>query len=164
MTSVVYRYRLLFTSADHAHFVPANNSTSTNATANRSVCQDPIDPFGPIVYYGTTASVSQGSRPAVASLWQQYQVTLGYSFAKGSALQMTAWTPVYLKCTPQSDGSAIIDSTEPWVQALPNTNDGKIYIFLGVAYSETAIELNIAHPVYYNDGTAIRIWTGPVTP
>ena len=164
MSSVVYRYRLLFTSADHAHFVPANNSTSTNATTNRSVCQDPIDPFGPIVYYGTTAAVNQGSRPAVASLWQQYQVTLGYSFAKGSALQMAVWKPVYLKCAPQSDGSAIIDSTEPWVQALPNTNDGKIYIFLGVAYSETALELNIEHPVYYHDGTAIRIWTGPVTP
>lgn len=164
MTSVVYRYRLLFTSKDGAHFVPANNSTSTNATTNRSVCQDPIDPHGPIVYYGTTAAVNQGSRPAVASLWQQYQVTLGYSFAKGSALQMTPWAPVYLMCTPQSDGSAIIDSTTPWVQALPNTNDGKIYIFLGVAYSETALELNMLHPVYYHDGTAIRIWTGPVTP
>ena len=164
MTSVVYRYRLLFTSKDGAHFVPANNSSSTNATTNRSVCQDPIDPHGPIVYYGTTASVNQGSRPAVASLWQQYQVTLGYSFAKGSALQMTPWAPVYLMCAPQSDGSAIIDSTTPWVQALPSTNDGKIYIFLGVAYSETAIELNIEHPVYYHDGTAIRIWTGPVTP
>ena len=164
MTSVVYRYRLLFTSKDGAHFVPANNSTSTNATTNRSVCQDPIDPHGPIVYYGATASVNQGSRPAVASLWQQYQVTLGYSFAKGSALQMTPWAPVYLMCAPQSDGSAIIDNTEPWVQALPSTNDGKIYIFLGVAYSETALELNIEHPVYYHDGTAIRIWTGPVTP
>lgn len=164
MTSVVYRYRLLFTSKDGAHFVPANNSTSTNATTNRSVCQDPIDPHGPIVYYGTTAAVNQGSRPAVASLWQQYQVTLGYSFAKGSALQMTPWAPVYLMCAPQSDGSAIIDSTTPWVQALPNTNDGKIYIFLGVAYSETALELNILHPIYYHDGTAIRIWTGPVTP
>lgn len=164
MTSVVYRYRLLFTSKDGAHFVPANNSTSTNATTNRSVCQDPIDPHGPIVYYGTTAAVNQGSRPAVASLWQQYQVTLGYSFAKGSALQMTPWAPVYLMCAPQSDGSAIIDTTTPWVQALPNTNDGKIYIFLGVAYSETALELNIDHPVYYHDGTAIRIWTGPVTP
>ena len=164
MTSVVYRYRLLFTSKDGAHFVPANNSTSTNATTNRSVCQDPIDPHGPIVYYGTTAAVNQGSRPAVASLWQQYQVTLGYSFAKGSALTMTPWAPVYLMCAPQSDGSAIIDSTTPWVQALPNTNDGKIYIFLGVAYSETALELNILHPIYYHDGTAIRIWTGPVTP
>lgn len=165
MTSVVYRYRLLFTSKDGSHFVPANNSTSTNATSSRTVCQDPIDPHGSIVYYGTTAAVNQGSRPAVASLWQQYLVTLGYSFNRtDAALTLTSWDPVYVKAAPQSDGSAIMDSTEPYVQALPTTNDGFIYIFLGVAISATQIELNINHPVYYNDGTAIRIWTGPVTP
>lgn len=165
MTSVVYRYRLLFTSKDGSHFVPANNSTSTNATSSRTVCQDPIDPHGPIVYYGTTAAVNQGSRPAVANLWQQYLVTLGYSFNRtGAALTLTEWAPVYVKAAPQSDGSAIIDSTTPYVQALPTTNDGFIYIFLGVAISATQIELNIKHPVYYHDGTAIRIWTGPVTP
>lgn len=165
MTSVVYRYRLLFTSKDGAHFVPANNSTSTNATSSRTVCQDPIDPHGPIVYYGTTASVNQGSRPSAANLWQQYLLTLGYSFNRtGAALTLTSWQPVYVKAAPQSDGSAVIDSTEPYVQALPTTNDGFIYIYLGVATSATQIELNIDHPVYYNDGTAIRIWTGPVTP
>ena len=40
MDSVTYRYRLLFTSADGKHYVPANNSTSTNATSSRTVCQD----------------------------------------------------------------------------------------------------------------------------
>lgn len=164
MTSIVYRYRLLFTSADGAHFVPANNSTSTNATSSRSVCQDPIDPHGPIVYYGTTASVAAGSRPAVANLWQQYLVTLGYSFNRtGAALTLTSWKPLYVKAAPQANGSAIIDSTEPYVQALPTTADGFIYIFLGVAISATQIELNLAHPIYYHDGTALRIWTGPVS-
>jgi hypothetical protein len=70
MKSVTYQYRLLFTSADGAHFVPANNSTSTNATSSRSVCQDPIDPFGKIVYYGSTTSVAAGSRPGATVLWQ----------------------------------------------------------------------------------------------
>lgn len=164
MMSIVYRYRLLFTSADGAHFVPANNSTSTNATSSRSVCQDPIDPHGPIVYYGTTASVAAGSRPAVANLWQQYLVTLGYSFNRtGAALTLTSWKPLYVKATPQANGSAIIDSTTPYVQALPTTADGFIYIFLGVAISATQIELNLVHPVYYHDGTALRIWTGPIS-
>lgn len=160
MTSITYRYRLLFTSADSEHYVPANNSSSTNATANRTVCQDPINPFGAIYYYGATASVAAGTNPAAASLWQQYAFALGYSFAKGSALTMTSWKPVYLKCAPQSDGSAIIDSTTPWVQELPTTNDGKIYIFLGKAYSATNIELEVNHPVYYHNGNGIRIWTG----
>lgn len=156
------RYRLLFTSADHAHFVPANTSTSTNATSKRDTNQSAIDPFGPIVYYGTTAAVAVDARPAVGSLWQQYGVALGYSFNRtGAALTLTSWKPVYLKCAPQADCSAIIEAETPFVQDLPTTNDGKIYIFLGVAYSATNIELNLSHPVYYHDGTSIRLWTGP---
>ena len=155
MTSITYRYRLLFTSADNAHFVPATNSTSTNATSARTVCQDKINPFGRIVYYGTTASVAAGSRPSASNLWDMYAFTLGYSFV----VTLTAWEPVYLKCAPQSDGSAIIDSTTPFVQDLPTTEDGKIYIFLGVAYSTTAMELLLNHPVYYYSNGCIRQWT-----
>lgn len=155
MKSIVYMYRLLFTSADGTKFVPANNSTSTNATTARSITQEKIDPFGQILYYGTTASVAAGSRPSTSNLWQQYALTIGYSFV----ITLTAWEPVYLKCAPQSDGSAIIDSTTPFVQDLPTTEDGKIYIFLGVAYSTTAMELLLNHPVYYYSNGCIRQWT-----
>lgn len=160
MASIVYRYRLLFTSADGEHFVPSNNSTSTNATASRTVCQDPIDPFGNIVYYSASASVAAGSRPSATSLWSQYAISLGYSFNRtGAALVLTLWKPVYIKCAPQSDGSAIIDSTTPYVQDLPSTEDGKIYIFLGVAYTTANIELLQNHPVYYYKDGQIRLWT-----
>lgn len=157
MTSVTYRYRILFTSADDAHFVPATNSTSTNATSARTVCQDPINPFGRIVYYGTTASVAAGSRPSVSNLWEQYAFAIGYSFVT----TLTAWKPVYVKCAPQSNGSAIIDSTTPFVQALPTTDDGKIYIYLGIAYSETNIEMTLEHPVYWYKDGMIRPYTNP---
>ena len=160
MSDKVYRYRLLFTSADNTKWVPANTSTSTNATASRSACQTKIDPFGEIVYYGSTTSVAAGSSPGATVLWQQYTLSLGYSFnTTGSALVLTYPAPVYLKCAPQSDGSAIIDSTTPYVQALPSTADGKIYILLGYAYSETVIELIMHHPVYYYADGAIRLWT-----
>lgn len=160
-THKFYRYRLLFTSADGSHFVPANTSTSTNATASRTVNQEPINPFGTIAYYGTTAAVDADARPSVSSLWVLYTLNLGYSFNRtGAALTLTSWAPVYVKCAPQTNGSAIIDSTTPYVQALPTTDDGNIYIFLGVAYSATNIELSITHPVYYYDGTGIRLWTG----
>lgn len=164
-TQKFYRYRLLFTSADGSHFVPANTSTSTNATSSRTVNQEPIDPFGTIAYYGTTAAIEANARPAASSLWILYTLNLGYSFNRtGAALTLTSWTPVYIKCAPQTDGSAIIDSDTPYVQTLPTTNDGKIYIFLGVAYSATNIELLNKHPVYYHDGTGIRTWTGKTIP
>ena len=161
MKSIVYRYRLLFTSADGLGYVPANNSTSTNGTAARTPCQNPIDPFGRIVYYGTTASVAAGSRPSASYQWQQYSgITIGYSFQKSTNYVLAEWKPIYLCCNPQTDGSAIIDSTTPFTQALPSSNDGKIYVFLGVATSTTAFELTLEHPVYYHNGTGIRKWTG----
>ena len=153
-----YRYRLLFTSADGTKYVPANTSTSTNATASRTTNTRPIDPFGEIRYYSTTTAVDAGSKPSATAIWQQYTLTLGYSFNNtGAALTMTADKPVYLRCAPQADGSAVM---EYFTQALPSTADGKIYIYLGIAYSATAMELSLHHPVYYYNNSGIRLWTG----
>lgn len=165
MSQKVYRYRLLFTSADGTKFVPANTSTSTNATAKRDVNQTKIDPFGKIVYYGYTTAIDAGSRPGTSYMWTQYVVTLGYSFNRtGAALVLDDWKPVYIKCAPQSDGSAIIDADNPYVQVLPSTADGKIYIFLGIAVTATTVEIVPEHPIYYHDGTGIRLWSGKTIP
>ena len=157
-----YRYRLLFTSADGQKWVPANTSTSTNATSRRTPNPRAIDPFGPIVYYGTTTAIEANANVAAAQLWEQYTLSLGYSFNDaGAALTMTAHRPVYLMCAPNLDGSV---QMEDIVQALPTSNDGKVYILLGRSYSATNIELIVNHPVYYHDGSGIRIWTGlPIT-
>lgn len=160
-TDKFYRYRLLFTSADRAHFVPANTSTSTNATASRTVNQRPIDPFGSVVYYGHTTAINSGANPTTSYMWTQYNITLGYSFNRtGSALTLTNHAPVYIKCTPQSDGSAIIDAETPYVQSLPSAEDGKIYIFLGIASGAETVELAEVHPVYCYRNGAVRLWTG----
>ena len=161
VSGATYRYRLLFTSADGTQYVPANTSTSTNATATRTVNQTPIDPFGPIRYYSNTTAISAGSRPGASYIWEQYNITLGYSFNRtGAALTLTSWMPVYVKCTPLADGSAVMDSATPYVQQLPSSDDGKIYIFLGIATAATTVELVPEHPVYcYRDG-GIQRWTG----
>lgn len=148
-----YRYRIWLSSADNEYYVPINTSTSTNATTARSLNTRKINPFGPIVYNSTNGTVTAPNRPAVGTLWQQYTLTIGYSFV----LSMTAWKPVYICCTPQTDGSAVMDTL---VQDLPTSADGKIYIYLGQAYAATTMELRLEHPVFYHDGSGIRIWTG----
>ena len=160
VTQKTYRYRLLFSGVSLNTLVPANTSTSTSSTDAKTVNSTPINPFGPIYYYGYTSAVSANASPSAVYLWQQYAMNLGYSFTNATALDLTSKLPVFLKCAPQNDGSAIIDSTEPIVQALPSSADGKIYILLGIAYSATNLELCIEHPVFYYDGTAIRLWTG----
>lgn len=155
-----YRYRLLFT-GDEDTLVPANTATSTNATTLREVNQTPIDPFGPIYYWGTSGSINAGNPFVAASLWQQYAFNLGYSFNRtGAALTLSFPKAVYIKAAPTSNGKAIIDADTPYVQTLPSAEDGKIYIYLGQAYSETNVELDLHHPVYeYKDGK-IRLYTG----
>lgn len=150
-----YRYRLWFTSADGETLVPANTSTSTNATTARTANTTPINPFGRIVYYSTNGTTNAGTVLGVSATWEAYQITFGYSFT--DALPLTAYKPVYLKCTPQADGSAIMQGT---TQTLPNTADGYIYIFLGLSYSTTQVEILQNHPVYYHDGEGIRLWNG----
>ena len=152
-----YRYRLWFTSADGKKWVPANTSSATDATASRTMNTRPINPFGPIVYNSTNGTVNSGARPAVGTLWQQYTLTIGYSYV----VSLTAWDPVYVQCTPQTDGSAVMNAI---VKALPTSNDGKIYIYLGIAYSTTAMELRTEHPVFYHDGNGIKVWTGTKIP
>lgn len=154
-------YKVFFTSADNTHWVPASTATDNSATSAKVVNQRPIDPFGKIVYCSANTNYAAEADIAATTIWEQYAFTFGYSFNRtGAALELTTKAPIYIKCTPQTNGSAIIDADTPYVQALPSTKDGKIYIFLGVAYSATAVELWAMHPVYWYDGTGIRVWTG----
>lgn len=159
-----YRYRLLFT-GDEDTLVPANTSSSTNATATRAVNQTPIDPFGAIYYYGSTSTVNANASFGAASLWQQYAISLGYSFNNvGEALTLSYPKAVYIKATPTNDGMAIIDENNPYVQELPTATDGKIYIYLGQAYSATNVELDLHHPVYEYKNGKIQLYTGNEIP
>jgi hypothetical protein len=160
VTDTARYYKLYFTSANGKQWVPASVNSTNNATAARPVNQRPIDPFGRIVYTSASSNYAAGANLAATTIWDQYALVLGYSFNRtGAALNLTTKTPVYVKCAPQSDGSAIMDADTPIVQALPSTEDGKIYIYLGVAYDATHIELYPNHPVYYYKGGAIRLWT-----
>ena len=158
VSDACYRYRLLFTSADGTKYVPANADTQTSAAKQHTTNTRPIDPFGTIYYYQTTTALTAGTAPSKTILWQQYVVTLGYSFNNANAaLSLTVNKPVYIRCTPNADGSAVLDY---YTQTLPSTNDGKIYIFLGICDSATTVEMQMNHPVYYHNGTGIRLWTG----
>ena len=157
-------YKIFFTSADGNHLVPASVNSTNNATSARPVNQRPIDPFGRIAYTSASTNYPAEGNIAATTLWEQYNITLGYSFNRtGAALTLTTSHPVYVKCAPQTDGSAIMDADTPIVQALPSTEDGKIYIFLGIATSATAMELYVNHPVYYYKNGAIRLWTNDVS-
>lgn len=160
-----YRYRLLFKSLDGTHFIGANESTSTSATTAKTPTKEVIDPFGEILYYGRSTAVNAEDLFLNSYLWQQYVFTLGYSFNNtGSALVLDYPCAVYLKCSSVTGGGVVIDSLEPYTQSLPQTDDGYLYIFLGIAVSETTVELHMKHPIYcFKDG-GLRMWTNAAQP
>ena len=153
-------YKILFTSADNQHWVPAASSTTNSATSKKTPNSRPINPFGEIVYCGSSTNYTANAAVSATTCWQEYTLTLGYSFnTTGAALTLTAREPVYVRCIPQADGSAVIHDSIPFTQTLPSTEDGSIYILLGIAYSATDIELLMNHPIYYYKEGAIRLWT-----
>ena len=157
-TDKTYRYRLLL-QVDGYEYMPVNVSTSTSATSDKSGNMNTraFKLGGDIIYYGYTTAISSGSNFGTTYMWYQYTINLGYSFNNaGAALTMVYPAAVYMVAEATSGGMAKLTSPY-YTQTLPNSNDGKLYILLGQAYSETNIELTKEHPIFYYD-TSLKIY------
>ena len=151
LTAVTANSLLLQHSPTHLMSISSGGSTSGHVydTTNE------FDPFGMI--YHTTTSYGVGKSISAPSLYTQINLTTSYTFND----TITSAKDVYLVAIPQSNGRAKLDAN-PLSQTLPTTNDGKIYILLGHASSTTSMELHPHHPIYYHDGTSLRLWTNSV--
>ena len=157
------RYAFLFTQRDGT-LVPSytlasgNAGTGTSKTLNTGKA---FDPFLPIFYYSTTTNVAAGNMPGGTYLWRQYYACeMRYAWNTGTTL--TANTPVWIRCVPNADGTVQLDGNNCLVQALPATEDGKVYIWLGVAYGTTGynMELDPEHPVFEYKNGQLQRWAG----
>ena len=159
-----YRYRLWLECED-GKVMPVNTSTSTNATAKRDTAMNTRDFYlgGRIFYYSTKADTNANTGLTATTMWQQYLVTLGYSFNNtGAALVLTLNTPVYMVAENRGNGMGRLTSPY-YTQTLPNTADNKLYIYLGHAISETQIELSLQHPIYEYKNSSIRLFCDTYT-
>lgn len=154
--TAVTRYSLLVQhSPTHLMSISSGSGTSGHVydTTNE------FDPFGMIYYVNVSTAnyLSAGASISASVLYQHMTLDIRYTFNES----ITTGKDLYLVAIPQANGRAKLSET-PIAQDLPSTNDGKIYILLGHSYSTTQIELHVQHPIYYHDGTAIRLWTNPV--
>lgn len=162
-TDKTYRYRLLL-EVDDTHYMPVNKSTSSSADVSKTSSMNTRE-FrigGKILYYGYTTTINDDAQFGAAYHWEQYALNLGYSFNNtSSALELTAWSPIYMVAEPSTTNKGMAQLVSPYyTQALPSTEDGKIYIYLGQAYSATNIELVLEHPVYEYKNGGIRLYNG----
>ena len=161
MYSALTRYKICFTMFDGKLLPSTSVSNSTGTT--KTLTTDSFDPYGAIYYYNTTTGVAASESPSASYMWLLYHnVDLRYGFNAGTTL--VAKDNVYIKCSPQNDGSVKLAGNDCIVQSLPNTDDGYVYIYLGKAYDTYRMSLDINHPIYYYKGGAIRLWSNVESP
>ena len=109
--------------------------------------------FDKVWRYNYSNNITSGNLTTNDYLYDCTQVDLRYSTNCNQTL--TVNKPVYLVGTVGNDGLFYLDDTW-WTQTLPDTEDGKVYIYLGDTYNAYCIYFvskNTA--LYYKDG-AIR--------
>lgn len=154
-TTSLYRYMLCFTK-NETNFVPVNAVSNSTATT-KTLTTESFDPFGPIFYYNNTATKTTSEYPGDCTMVQNAYFDLRYSFNCGTTL--TNYKAVYVVLSPQSDGSVKLHSS-PLTQSLPSTEDGLLYLFLGVVYANGySTQMFPYHPIYYYKDSSVRLWT-----
>ncbi len=159
----INRYMVCFRKSENK-LIPA--STTNNSTANtKTINTDTFDPFGGIYYFSSAGTVATTSVVPNGTLHDGFALDLRYSFNVANVL--TANKEVYVVAEPQTDGSAKFRSPTtsgvtagPISQTLPTTDDGKIYIYLGVAYNTYSVVLSRTHPVYQFKNGQLRQYVG----
>lgn len=151
----LYRYQFLF-SKDINTMTPTNQTSNSTGTS-KTLTTDSFDPLLPIFYYNTTGTKEIGNM-GVANLFEQYSsCDMRYGFNCGKTL--TSYAPVFLVVVPQPDGLVKLHSS-PLAQALPQTEDGLYYIYLGRTYSSYQMTMDYYKPVFYFKDGKIRRYTG----
>ena len=171
-TTDLLDYVLVFRK-NETHVVPMHstpNGTSgaaayTGSTrTDKEMTTESFDPFGEILFYRNGSKVAANAVIPAATLYQQnYLISVESTFNCGRTL--TGNKELYLVVDLQSDGMVkLATDVNPWSQTLPTTNDGHLYICLGVMYNTYQIDFSMNHPIYYHDGTQLRMYTGAKIP
>jgi hypothetical protein len=153
-TTNLYRYMLCF-QKDSTQVVPVNAVENSTATT-KTLTTEAFNPFGFILYYNSTTTINAGSVISAGTLYEQIHLDLRYSF--NTAKNLTANKDIYIVTNLQSDGMVKLDSS-PITQTLPNSDDGKLYIYLGQALSTYQIEIRPYHPVYWYKDGKVQLYT-----
>ncbi len=154
-TDPIYDYKIVMFGTDGRLYpLTLENGTGTSKTVSNAE----LDIGMPILYYGYTADIAANGTHA--SYWYN-GVTQGYlQYTANVASGWTAYRPVYIKGTIQANGSfklagaGTAGGTDFLTQTLPTTDDGYVYVLLGIMNNTTtSIRMTTAIAAYeFKDG------------
>lgn len=153
----VTRYALLMQKLDGTWETLKETSTNYSTGTTKTVNTNGFIP-GKILYYNSTAVKKNGEALTASTLYlKATTVDARYSFNCGATPGWSAGDSIYIVGTIGTDGLFYLDSTTWWSNALPTTQDGKVYMYIGTYVSDAyKISLDLDHPMYYYDGTSVK--------
>jgi len=139
----------LLVDRDGNKYVSITTSSTAHASGTPKTCT--TLGFYPESILTSDTSYASGSIAVANKIWRTYTLTVNQCFGTAS---LTASRPVYLVCTfNRNDGKFYLDTAQWWSQTIPQQENGKLYIFLGITATATAFTLDSIHPILcYKDG------------
>lgn len=159
----LHRYSLEMMTANltWSSIASAGKTAIANTTSNDKIVSTAAFLLDSPIYYQSTNTHCAPGGAINVNGYTCVGLDLRYSCGTTSNnwTSLTVQKPVYLIGTVHSTSTFKLDSSKWWGQTLPNSNDGKIYIYLGMSYGSNSIYLAPYHPIYWHDGTSLRVYT-----
>lgn len=135
----------------HIESIVTTSSTSTTKARNTAGFR-----LGQ-VYYNASGTVEANTSITSNYLWVLYTgAYIDFRYSANCGKTLVAHKPLYLVGTIGVDGLFYLDTTW-WSQTLPTTDDGKVYIDIGVAYDTYRFIFNGGYNAWcYKDGMLKR--------
>ena len=154
-------YKIVMLSANTNKFEPLTIGDTTNTTKTVNTAKFLLN--SPILYNNDYTAVAADT--LLGSSFYIYGTTRGLAYTSNST-GLNNGQPLYLKGIvndkyPNMDGTFQLDNTTltSWLtQALPTSNDGFVYILLGIVNGGELVMLPY-HPIYKYTPKGIRIYT-----
>ncbi|HPR13853.1 MAG TPA: site-specific integrase, partial [Candidatus Woesebacteria bacterium] len=157
----ITKYKIIMAGTDNKWY-PLTVGDTTAATKTVASTEFLIN--SPILAYYTTPTIAPNA--TFTNIWEGINMAyLDYTLNKSTG--MTAYAPVYLVGTINANGNFVLDGAGTannnfWTQTLPTTEDGKVYIMIGIMHNTTTtMRLMVNKPMYeFKDGK-IREYSDP---
>jgi hypothetical protein len=149
MGETLYRYKLILEGIDGKYYPIVTTNQTSSTLVQKTPTNATLKIGGNILYYNTTTTVAVDGN--VSNTYSEISTTyMVYSFNQDGGYQLQR--PIYLVGIPQASGGYKLASNY-YTQDLPTTEDGKIYIQLGIVYLQNCLCLETGHPIYeFKDG------------
>ena len=167
-TSIIHGYQLLMEGAD-TKFYPVTVGGVANSTTN-TVQTAPLRIGGQMLYYSSSSDIAANTAITNNLLYESIETGEGeYWMNRTSSSSWTArGLPLYIVGTVNANNELILDNsttTAFLTNALPTTEDGKVYVHVGYSDNEDDLwRLSVTHPIFEFKGGAIRRYTPALIP